>query len=177
MNVDESLVLSLEELSERVGALLQECALIGKQQDHRVSAVPDARTIRYYTTLGLIDRPKIEGRQAKYGKRHLLQLLAIKALQVQNLPLAEIQARLFGRSEAELEQLLDALAEVGKERSKRETLRPVLWKELILEPGLKILVQENWIPQDKVDELEARVAQIVRTLAEQARPNGGTFHD
>ena len=44
--------------------------------------VPDARTIRYYATLGLIDRPEaFRGRTALYGARHLSQLVAIKRLQ------------------------------------------------------------------------------------------------
>src|SRR5262245_45243958 len=48
----------------------------------RIREVPDRRTIRYYTTLGLIDRPaEMRGRTALYGRRHLLQLVAIKRLQ------------------------------------------------------------------------------------------------
>jgi len=57
MKTDEP-VLTLDELSEEVGQLLSRYALLGAQQDNRVSQIPDARTIRYYTTLGLIDRPK-----------------------------------------------------------------------------------------------------------------------
>ena len=52
------------------------------QANGRVREVPDRRTIRYYTTLGLIDRPaRMRGRTALYGRRHLLQLVAIKRLQ------------------------------------------------------------------------------------------------
>src|SRR5205823_13215113 len=41
----------------------------------RVRDVPDRRTVRFYTTLGLIDRPAaLRGRTALYGRRHLLQL-------------------------------------------------------------------------------------------------------
>jgi DNA-binding transcriptional MerR regulator len=69
----------------------------------RVRDVPDARTIRYYTTLGLIDRPAdMRGRTALYGRRHLLQLVAIKRLQGRGLSLAEIQAQLVGQSNASL---------------------------------------------------------------------------
>lgn len=52
------------------------------------------RTIRYYTTLGLVDRPLgVRGRTVLYGPRHLLQLLAIRRLQEQGLTLAEMQRR------------------------------------------------------------------------------------
>src|SRR5437016_14312387 len=100
----------LDELSDRVAHELGERGLLGAAADGRVSAAPDARTVRYYTTLGLLDRPRIEGRQARYGERHVLQLLAIKALQTFDLPLAEIQQRLYGRSDAELKALVDSLA-------------------------------------------------------------------
>src|SRR4051812_2534903 len=69
----------------------------------RVREVPDLRTIRYYTTLGLIDRPaEMRGRTALYGRRHLLQLVAIKRLQARGLSLAELQEKLLGRTDREL---------------------------------------------------------------------------
>jgi DNA-binding transcriptional MerR regulator len=72
----------------------------------RVRAIPDARTIRYYTTLGLIDRPASWwGRTALYGRRHLLQLVAIKRLQARGHSLAEVQRELVGMSEKALEEL------------------------------------------------------------------------
>ena len=41
------------------------------QTNGQIREVPDARSIRYYTTLGLIDRPgEMRGRTALYGKRH-----------------------------------------------------------------------------------------------------------
>src|SRR5438270_13086658 len=103
-------MMSLEALSSEVAVQLAELGLLGAAPDARVSAAPDARTVRYYTTLGLLDRPRIENRQARYGERHLLQLLAIKALQAFDLPLAEIQRRLYARSDAELAQLVEALS-------------------------------------------------------------------
>jgi DNA-binding transcriptional MerR regulator len=72
----------------------------------RVREVPDRRTIRYYTTLGLIDRPiEMQGRTALYGPRHLWQLVAIKRLQARGLTLAEIQERLVGLTDAALRRL------------------------------------------------------------------------
>jgi len=60
----------------------------------QVRAVPDERSVRYYTTLGLIDRPELRGRTAIYGARHLAQLVAIKRLQSEGKTLAEIQQSL-----------------------------------------------------------------------------------
>jgi DNA-binding transcriptional MerR regulator len=74
----------------------------------RVRDVPDRRTIRYYTTLGLLDRPaEIRGRTAYYGRRHLLQLVAIKRLQARGLGLAEIQQKLYGLPDTALNQIAE----------------------------------------------------------------------
>jgi DNA-binding transcriptional MerR regulator len=74
----------------------------------RVRDVPDLRTIRYYTTLGLIDRPaEMRGRTALYGPRHLLQLVAIKKLQARGLSLAQVQEQLVGATDAMLRRLAD----------------------------------------------------------------------
>ncbi|MCI0461770.1 MAG: MerR family transcriptional regulator [Gemmataceae bacterium] len=76
------------------------------QASGRVRDVPNQRAIRYYTTLGLIDRPaEMRGRVALYSRRHLLQLVAIKRLQAGGLTLGEMQRRLVGLSEAELARL------------------------------------------------------------------------
>jgi DNA-binding transcriptional MerR regulator len=72
----------------------------------RVRDVPDRRTIRYYTTLGLIDRPAaMRGRTALYAERHLLQLVAIKRLQASGLTLSEVQAELMGAPTKKLREL------------------------------------------------------------------------
>jgi DNA-binding transcriptional MerR regulator len=74
--------------------------------DNRTRDIPDRRTIRYYTTLGLIDRAaEMRGRTALYGRRHLLQLVAIKRLQARGLSLEEIQQRLVGMNDKGLNQL------------------------------------------------------------------------
>ena len=103
-------VWTLGELSERVAG-----ALAGgypAQASGRVRDVPDARTIRWYTTTGLVDRPAgMRGRTALYGRRHMLQLLAIKRLQAAGQTLAEIQQRLIGASEGELAELAELAGE------------------------------------------------------------------
>src|ERR1700723_52466 len=104
MNGVHGKLLTLEELSARVAVALS-ADYIGSSSG-RVRDVPDIRTIRYYTTLGLIDRPaEMRGRTALYGRRHLLQLVAIKRLQAHGQTLAEIQAQLVGQTDAALARI------------------------------------------------------------------------
>ena len=92
---------TLDELAERVDAAL--AVDYPGQPSGRVRAVPDRRAIRWYTTIGLIDRPVAHrGRTALYGPRHLLQLVAVKRLQAQGLPLVAIQQELAGATDAQL---------------------------------------------------------------------------
>jgi DNA-binding transcriptional MerR regulator len=100
----ETALWTLDELGARVALAL--AVDYDGQVNGRVREVPDRRTIRYYTTLGLIDRPaEMRGRTAYYGVRHLLQLVAIKRLQTHGLSLADIQTRLVGRTNAMLRQV------------------------------------------------------------------------
>jgi DNA-binding transcriptional MerR regulator len=95
----------LDELQSRTAAALQ-AAAVGEVESGRVRDVPDARTIRYYTTLGLIDRPsEMRGRTAYYGRRHVLQLVAIKRLQAAGNSLAEVQRQLVGATDRRLTEL------------------------------------------------------------------------
>jgi DNA-binding transcriptional MerR regulator len=84
-----------------------------EQPSGRVREVPDLRTIRYYTTLGLLDRPaEWRGRTALYGRRHLLQLVAIKRLQAGGLSLVATQERLLGLPDRALARLARVPPEV-----------------------------------------------------------------
>src|SRR6267378_745075 len=95
---------TLDELCDQVAQALARDAPAAL--DGRVREVPDRRTLRYYTTLGLLDRPaEMRGRTAYYGRRHLLQLVAIKRLQARGLSLAEVQERLVGIGHAALARL------------------------------------------------------------------------
>lgn len=75
-------------------------------ESKRIRAVPDTRTIRYYTTLGLIDRAaEMRGRTALYEPRHVMQIVAIKRLQAANRTLSDIQAALIGVTNKQLKKL------------------------------------------------------------------------
>lgn len=155
--------LTLEDLSSEVSRLLQDGGLASADFDGRISPLPDARTIRYYTTLGLLDRPAIVGRQARYGRRHVLQLMAVKALQALGLPLAEIQRQLYGKSDAELEAVLGAM------RRERPAPRVLHWREVAIEPGLKLIAEEGWTPALEPAALEERLRAAMAALT----PDGG----
>ncbi|MEU8663734.1 MerR family transcriptional regulator [Actinoplanes philippinensis] len=91
----------MEQLVERVSAAL--AAEYPGAPNGRVREVPDRRSIRWYTTIGLVDRPLgTRGRTVLYGPRHLLQLVAIKRRQAAGRTLAEIQEELGGASEETL---------------------------------------------------------------------------
>jgi DNA-binding transcriptional MerR regulator len=69
----------------------------------RVRDVPNERLIRWYVTVGLVDPPlSRRGRVARYGRRHLLQLVAVKRRQAEGRSLAEIQAELAGATDETL---------------------------------------------------------------------------
>lgn len=92
------------ELARRVAAALA----VGYDGpgDARVRGVPDVRAIRWYASIGLLDKPAgFRGRTALYGPRHLYQLVAVKRRQATGAPLADIQAELAGASTERLERL------------------------------------------------------------------------
>jgi len=90
---------SIEQLAEQVNAWCAEHGVspVSGQAGENVSE----RNIRYYRTLGLVDAPAGGG----YGEKHLLQLVAIRLLQAQGLPLRRIRELLFGRSVEELREV------------------------------------------------------------------------
>ncbi len=95
---------TLTELAEKVAGALS--SGYDGQANRRVTEVPDIRSIRYYTTLGLLDRPaEMRGRTALYGPRHLWQLVAIKRLQADGRTLAEIQQELTAAPDVALRRL------------------------------------------------------------------------
>ena len=121
---------TLDELVERVREAL--AAEYPGAPNGRVRDVPDRRAIRWYTTIGLVDRPLgMRGRTALYGPRHLQQLVAIKRWQAEGRSLAEIQADFVWISPEALsdasrvpEQLLAA----GEEPAE-QVARPRFWAD------------------------------------------------
>jgi DNA-binding transcriptional MerR regulator len=80
-------------LPELVNEVATRIAALPAPKNGQVRAVPDERTVRYYGTIGLLDRPlAMRGRTALYGRKHLAQVVAIKRLQHAEKSLDEIQA-------------------------------------------------------------------------------------
>jgi DNA-binding transcriptional MerR regulator len=92
---------TIAELADASAAALDALGIAAR--NGQVRDRPDVRTIRYYATLGFIDPPaEMTGRTARYGGRHLLQVLAVKAVQARGDSLADAQRTLVGASDKEL---------------------------------------------------------------------------
>ena len=85
-----------------------------------VTSVPDERTIRYYMAEGLIQTPEEkQGTASLFSYLNLLQLLTVKKLQAEHLPIRKIRELVARKSEQELELLL-GVGSVAAKKS-RET--------------------------------------------------------
>lgn len=97
--------LTVTELLTIVGELLTKS--VPRQTKYRVTDVPSERTLRFYTAGGLVDKPLgRDGTTSRYGYRHILQLLAIKYLQSQYLPLVKVRSLTAGVGNRDLELLI-----------------------------------------------------------------------
>ncbi len=115
---------TLRELIDEVGSqLARNYEATGNGQ---VRAIPDERSVRYYTSLGLIDRPAaMRGRTALYGRRHLAQLVAIKRLQALDKSLSEIQQTMATIDDATLSRV----SGVVLPRTARARPRASFWRD------------------------------------------------
>jgi DNA-binding transcriptional MerR regulator len=119
---------SIQTLSEQVNEWCEEHGVspVSGQAGDNVSE----RSIRYYRTLGLLDAP--EG--GSYGEKHLLQIIAIRLLQAQGLPLRRIRELLYGRSLEELREVRrQGLNEAQRMRASVRVSMPVedeIWRTI-----------------------------------------------
>ena len=160
--------MSLDDLVVEVQQVLRRAGIDDRRADGRVAPVPDARTVRYYTTLGLVDRPRIVDREARYGGRHVLQLAAIGRLQGEGARLADIQRQLYGKSDAELQGLF-ATATAATPRG---VAPPVVWREVAIGPGLKLLAQADWAPDGREDDLIEQLRAALKVLSAHSHQKG-----
>jgi DNA-binding transcriptional MerR regulator len=166
---------TIDELSAEVAEAL--AAGYPGQSNGRVREVPDRRTIRWYTTIGLLDRPAgMQGRTALYGRRHLLQIVAVKRLQADGHTLAEVQERLLGATEAMLAEI--ARVPDGVESPVRETrekfwaARPAAPTGAVVVPGIRLganvtvlLGAANHTPDnEELAAIEAAAGPLLDTL-------------
>ena len=118
-----ALTMTLRELVAQAAAILSQEDV--DQPSGRVSDIPTVRTVRYYATHGLLEKPvDWRGRAALYGARHLLTLVAIKRLQARGESLQDVQGRLGGLTLEELEELagltLEEIESLGEEDPTKE---------------------------------------------------------
>ena len=128
---------TLPQLIEQAAELLLTARV--KVSDERISLTPDARTVRYYQSLGILARPvRYQGRSAIYGYRTLLQLVAVKLLQAQGHSLAQVQSSIAAASVSELEQAV--LPNLNGESRAAETQASIRWETFEIAPGVLISI-------------------------------------
>jgi len=159
----------------RVGEqILAEMGL--EQARGTVTSVPDERTIRYYMAEGLIQTPgERQGTASLFGYLNLLQLLTVKKLQAEHLPIRKIRELVAGKSEQELEMLLGVggvAAKRSRETDAKRYLESLLapesaalpmetaaappppqmldqsasWQRVEIEPGLELHIRSDYSP-------------------------------
>lgn len=160
----------------------------------RVTWTPTPRLLRYYTTLGLLDRAAhFQGRTAFYTGKHLLQVLAIKHLQLAGSKLEDIQRMLLGKSEESLAEMLGVALPLPDPQVPSQEMAPLkrrsdFWEELperalpsptlpvaprrqlqSLEPlaGLQLLIESDRLPEGfPLEEFLQKVSDLVRDMNE-----------
>ncbi len=89
-----------------------------------VTSVPDERTIRYYMAEGLIQTAgEKQGTASLFFYLNLLQLLTVKKLQAEHLPIRKIRELVAGKSEQELEMLLGVSSVAAKKSRETDAKR------------------------------------------------------
>lgn len=157
--------MTLEELVETADGMVGQLA--PRQTRYKVTERPDARTIRYYVTQGLLPRPLgYDGGRARYGGTHLLRLLLIKKLQAEHHTLTRIGKLLEDKTD---EQLLAGVALQDESPAAVESTRSAM-PRLPLAPG-------GWVeaPAELLSDPEKRgqLAQSLEALAAWLRNTGG----
>lgn len=148
-----------------------------EQERGTVTSVPDERTIRYYMAEGLIQTPgERQGTASVFGYLNLLQLLTVKKLQAEHLPIRKIRELVAGKSEQELEIMLGVRGTGGRKTEAKQYLETLLasapsrppsqpmdaapapatplqagaqshsWQRVEIEPGLELHIRSDYSP-------------------------------
>ena len=168
----------LDALCAEAAALLRRTGALAT--DARIRELPDARTVRFYQSLGLLDRPlRYEGRRALYGWRHVLQMVCVKLLQAQGLSLAQAQTALAQATTAQLEAAVrEALGgpvapEPPAPVAPAAPITPVAdtFSTFEIAPGLLVTVDRRRFPSP--ESLVARLAAVAVASFSSNTPFGG----
>ncbi|WP_019631957.1 MerR family transcriptional regulator [Actinomadura atramentaria] len=175
---------TIRQLAERAAAVL--AADEPPRANGRVRDVPNERLVRWYTTIGLLDPPLgRRGRVALYGRRHLLQLVAVKRRQAQGRSIAEIQVELAAATDATLaavagiedgapeprERFWAARPDVSSrvpavlaESAPAPAAGPAPVRGVRLAPGLTLLLDDADLDRDDLDAIAHAAGPLLREL-------------
>src|SRR4051794_164392 len=112
-------------------------------------AAPSARSIRFYVSNGLLDRPEGTGTAATYNYRHFLQLLAIKIRQREGVTLDTIKKEMRELTGDSLERrVATSLANTMgatpiDPRVKAEDEQLLSWRRVPVAEGVELHVRDD----------------------------------
>jgi len=178
----------LPEFARVSGQLVADLQL--EQQRGTVTSVPDERTIRYYLAEGLIQTPEErQGTASVFSYLNLLQLLTVKKLQAEHLPIRKIRELVAGKSEQELETLLGVRGPSGKKTEAKRYLESLLapapsaslmdaaappaqhldasphsWQRVEIEPGLELHVRSDYAPPATTGKTRSLLERAIHRL-------------
>ena len=156
--------IGVAELAEEAAGILAEIGPV--QERGTVTVVPDERTIRYYLSEGLLAPAEDkQGTASVFGYLHLLQLLVVKKLQAEHLPIRKIRELVAGRTERELERLLGV-----DEKHKEKKNEAINYLESLLTSKTHA---SSPMPKASVPQQNLYSQQAARPA--QAKPAGGSW--
>ena len=162
----------LDELAARANAILGKLGL--EVADGRAAERIDTRTVRFYQTIGVLPKPEYEGRRALYSLTHLLRLVAAKRLQAEGHSLAQIQAALPSRTDAQLMRAFNDLSSLAATVAAPSSSRPTELRAFTLAKGVTLVIDPAVAAATSLDPdaLAAAIASVLSAPARR-RPSGG----
>ena len=130
-------------LAAHVTALVDSAGL--RPTNASARAAPSARSVRFYVSHGLLDRPEGAGTAATYGYRHFLQLLAIKIRQREGQTLETIKREMKDVTgdalERRIAQSLAPALVANPVTPRTEDEAPVAWRRMPVADGVELHVR------------------------------------
>jgi hypothetical protein len=140
-----------------------------EDKSQRVSDSLSLRSMRHYQTLGCIDSPVREGREARYGFRHYLQTLLVRKMLWQRVPSEKMAQMLPSRTISEYKNLLLQGIELVVKPSTSESSPALVggsetWKRLRVSEGveLHLLEEAGCLGPKSIPELLEKIEAALR---------------
>jgi DNA-binding transcriptional MerR regulator len=132
-------------LAAHVTALVDSAGL--RPTNASARAAPSARSVRFYVSHGLLDRPEGAGTAATYGYRHFLQLLAIKIRQREGQTLETIKREMQDVTgdalERRIAQSLAPALVANPVNPRVEDEAPAAWRRMSVAEGVELHVRAD----------------------------------